>query len=467
MKIQQLIFNEVDLVPSLPRTTALKHKMASDGSEVNSDFLPSSPVDEHNFPTVFNHLTSPRNHASESSEKSDNSLSDNDENIPREYELSEQYGRTPPRSRGFTKPSKERTKNSRRKKEKSASASPSFNSWRRRQSASATSSQRAFNRSIKEEETTVILINGYEDAGFKPRNRSLTESSLSRKPSQRKYQCIRYRESSLNAVNSVNFKEDETAVCPLERVRFYDTMNVLINLGQGGNSEGKENVEEMENYEVEELREALWLELQAWHNSTTMLDQDEWLMNERKKINSILDDIIYFHLDKTKQVNFDVQFSDTESEFESEDEEGCCYLHPYCSLVEHPNENITNDLTYYEDPKLSTSSDVSTTTISTDEETYKLSDFAQNIKKAVKKVSSVLNKLYSVEQLYPSCGALSKDFEKYNSEEFKTSYDTLVLWLNQVKGLYHKLHVMARLVHVDFEDEKVWGDWIHLGVGML
>ena len=453
--------------------------MASEGGNVNTSLLSSSPREEEYFHPVFNNLTSPRSKTSESSEKSDNSWSDGEENVPREFELSEQYGRTPPSSRTFTKPSKgpTRTKSTRRKKDKSASffrRSPSSDISRRRQSATATASERAFNRSLKEEESSsVLLTNGYDEVVFKPRNRSLTESSLSRKPSQRKFQCIKYRESSLNVVHSANVKEKKTTICPLERVKFYETMNVLINLGQGGNSEGKESiVEETENYEVEELREALWLELQAWRNSTTMLDQDEFLMNQRKRIDAILDDVIFFNVDKTQQVNFDIQLPDTDddSEYDDEEEEGCCELHPFYSFDHRsPIDSETNDLAYYNDSKLSTSSDVSAMTFSTDEDTdsVKLSDFAQTIKTAVKQVSSTLDKLYSVEQLYPSRGSLSKDFVKYNSKEFQDSCDTLVLWLNQIKGLYHKLHVMSRLVHVDFDDEKVWKDWIDLGIGEL
>jgi hypothetical protein len=440
--------------------------MASNGGEINTE-LSSSPLDEHNFPPVFNCSVSPRNQTSESSEKSDNSLSDVEENVPREVELSEQYGRTPPSSRSFTKPSKERTRSVRRKKDRTNSElrkSPST-IQRRRQSASATSTnERAFNRSLKEEESSV-LVNGCEETPYKPRNRSLTESSLSRKPSQRKFQCIRYREPSLNVVNNVHFKEEKPAVCPLERVKFYETMNMLINLGQGGNTDGKESIaEETENYEIEELREALWLEIQAWRNTTTMLDQDEWLMNERKKINTVLDDVIYFHVDKTMQVNFDVLSSDSETE--SEDDEGCCLLHPsYSFPVDNQSEdNDIDDLSYFDESTLSTSSDISGT-ISVDEDTYKLSGFAQTMKTAVKLVTSTLHKLYSVEQLYPSRGALSKDFDKYRSEEFQVSCDTLILWLNQVKGLYHKLYIMSQLVHVDLEDEKVWEDWIELGIG--
>ena len=439
--------------------------MAYNGGELDSDLLSSSPFDEHHLSPRSNFLTSPRNQVSESSEKSDNSLSDVEESVPREVELSEQYGRTPPSSRSFTKPSRERT---RRKKDKANSdlrKSPSLNLQKRRQSASATSSERAYNRYLKEEESSV-LVNGCEETPFKQRHRSMTESSLSRKPSQRKFHCLRYKEPSSNVVNNVNFKEGKAAVCPLERVKFYDTMNMLINLGQGGNADGKESiVEETENYEIEELREALWLELQAWRSSTTMLDQDEWLMSERRKINKILDDVTFFHVDKTVQVNFDVLFSDSETE--SEDEEGCCLLHPsYAFPVDSPSSDTTsiNDLAYFDETKLSTSSDISGT-ISSDEDTYKLSDFAQTIKKAVELVTSTLNKLYSVEQLYPSRGALRKDFKKYHSKEFQASCDTLVLWINQIKGLYHKLHVMSQLVHVDFDDEKVWGDWIELGIG--
>ena len=453
--------------------------MASNGGEGNTGFLSSSRYEEQHYPPVFNNLASPRSKTSESSEKSDNGWSDVEEDVPREVELSEQYGRTPPSSRTFTKPSKGpgRTKSTRRKKDKSTQQcrrSPSSDFLRRRQSATVTASERAFNRSIKEEESSgsVLVTNGFDEMRFRPRNRSMTESSLSRKPSQRKFQCIKYREFSVNAVHSSNFKDKKNAVCPPERVKFYETMNMLINLGQGGNAEGKESiVEETENYEVEELREALWLELQAWRNSTTMLNQDEYLMNQRKRIDAILDDVIFFHVDKTQQVNFDILLSDTDddSDYDDSDKDGCCELHPFYSFFDHRSsiDSETNDLVYYDDSKLSTSSDISGTTFSTDEDTdtVKLSEFAQTIKTAVKHVSSTLDKLYLVEQLYPSRGALSKDFAKYNSKEFQDKCDTLVLWLNQIKGLYHKLHVMSRLVRVDFDDEKVWKDWIDLGIG--
>lgn len=438
--------------------------MAFNVTDEGRDFASHSPVEERNLLTV---LTSPRSQLSDCSEKSDNSLSDVDENVPREVELSEQYGRTPPSSRNFTKPSKERTKTAKKKKSVTECRA-ACNLGRRRPSAA--SSERAFNRSWKAEESTVILVNGCEELAQKPRNRSFTEGSFTRQPSQRKFQCLRYREASTTAVHSVNFKENTVAVCPLKRVKFYETLNVLINLGQGANPEGKETIiEETANYEIEELKEALWLELQAWRNSTTMLEQDECLMNERKKINRVLDDLIYFHVDKTQRVNFDYMFSETDSETEDEDE-SCCLLHPINSF-DVRSSSVDSDLcelAYYDEQNCSTSSDMSETTISIDgDDTYKLSEFAQTIKTAVKQVTSMLDKLYTAEQLYPSRGALSKDFVKYNSEEVQNNYDTLILWLNQIKGLYHKLHVISWLVHVDFEDEKVWNDWIDLGIGKL
>lgn len=437
--------------------------MESDEGHFN-DLPPFSPIEEPIFSSAFKNLPSP------DSEKSDNGLSDFEEDLPREVQLSELYGRTPPSSRTATKPSKGRSRSTRRKRGSDSKTSPGFASWQRRQSASAMSTERAYYRVLKEEESSVVLVNGQEEVLYRRRNRSLTESSVTRKTCQRKFQCLRYKESGFNAENNLIFKEEPSAVCPLERVKFYETLNMLVNLGQGGSTEGKEKIEEETgNYEVEELQEALWLELQAWRNSTTMLDQDEWLMNERKKINTILDNVIYFHVDKTLRVDFEVQFSDLDTDSDVDDDEDgfCCLLHPCYDMSQHsPSlDSETNDLAYFDDTNLSTSPDCSATTISTDEDTYKLSDFAQTIKKAIRSVTFALNKLYYAEHLYPSRGALRKDFQKYSSDDFQTSYDTLLLWLNQIKGLYHKLHVMSQLVHVDFDDEKVWKDWIDLGIG--
>lgn len=425
----------------------------------------------------LDHLSLPDNSSSrnletsDNSERSENSASDEEdnENVPREIVLSEEYGRTLSSSRG-SKPCKERTKSARRKKDKVNSErkmASGSSLKKRRKSASATTNERALSRSIKESEVVFGLIeNGEEGRVLRTRNRSQTESSLTRNPSQRKYQCLRYREASINTnSNGIFLDTNKTSVCQLERVKFYETLSVLINLGAGGNADGVDNsVKEVNDYEIAELKEALWLELQAWRNSTTMHEQDDWLMNERRIISQILDDVINFHLDdETSKVKFDVQSSDSESDFESDGEEACCTLHPIFNIME--NSILLGEDSFADDSAISSNSDLSEITFNSEDCEARLSKYAQTIRHAVKEVTTMLDRLYEVEQLYPSRGALSKDFILYNSEEFQTSCDTLVLWLNQVKGLYHKLNVMARLVQVDFDDVKVWNDWICLGIG--
>ena len=435
--------------------------MAADGHEYKIQLLASSPEEDYNPLSVINDKGWQRNFTYESSEKSDNSLSDVEENnpIPREYEL---YGRTPPSSRGFSKPLKEKFRGGKRKKDKQCCFTKGdMTFWKRRQSASAVSSERAFSRSVKEEESTGLFVNGHEEIGEgRPRLRSLTESSLSRRPSRRKFMSIKCKEL-VGSVGTTN-KETKTVVC--KRVKFYETLSVLVNLGQGANSEAKDKqVDEEEKYEVEELREAIWLELQAWHNNTTMLERDEYLMNARTKINGILDDVIHFRVDRSNsEVDLDHESTDSQSDLE----DGCCLLHGAFWNQESGDETQDDSSSVGGFRIQSSSSEKSEDSVNQDD-SPELSEFAQSMKKAIIQVTSVLNKLYSVEQLYPSRGALSKEIDKYNSKEFQESLDTMILWLNVVKGLYHKLHIMSKLVHVDLNDEKMWKDWIELGLGEL
>ena len=459
------------LVPLVFFTVNVKLKMAADEEEDGHllKLLASSPEEDFNPLVATNGLPSPTIAASESSEKSDNSLSDMEEKntVLMEYEL---YGKTPPSSRTTSKLSRE---NNRSMKRRSLAAKICRN---RRQSANAVYNARAFGRSLKNEESSGFLLNEPEDIlDGRQRLRSSTESSITRKPSQRiKYSCLKYKE--LNSSGNLSCGKDmnsHSTVCH-KRLQFYDTLNLLINLGQGTNSEAKEKMEdEDETYEVEELKEALWLELQAWHNNTTMLEQDEYLMSARTNINSILEDVINFKVDISKS-KFDDDKVSSDSESETDSEEGFCVFH--CTLpsedsVDEPQgdailkESVssTTDLEMQSRSNSVNSCDAT----SPEKSPPSLSEFAQSVKTAVTQVSSIVNKLYSMEQLYPSRGALRKDFEKYNSEEFNRSLDTMTLWLNMIQGLYHKLHVMSKLVQVDMNDEEMWKDWIELGLGKL
>ena len=409
-------------------------------------------------------LVSPR------AEKSD-SLSDVEEShrVPREFDL---YGTTPPSSRSSAKPSREKSRSQKRRKsgkEKASVNKSEFSYWvmKRRTSESFTTTERAQSRAMKLETSSPLFVNTSEDhfeiiSGAERRQRSWSStdsSQLSGKPLQRKYKTIRYREP-VSGESTICLRGLYTSECPQKRVQFYDTLNVLMNLGQGANSEAKEKLEEEEEkFKVEEPKEALWLELQAWHNSTTMLDQDEYLMNVRTGIIGVLDSIIHF------KVDYSCDYDDTSSDSESESdyEEECCLLHVDDSADDSQDASFTDEWL----PIQFDTNDDQSTEPSNSENTKspRLSLFARNVRQAIMQVTSILDKLDEAEQLYPSRGALSQEIEMYKSGKFNKSVDTLILWLNVIKGMYHKLHVMSKLVYVDLHDEKVWGDWIELGLG--
>ena len=61
--------------------------------------------------------------------------------------------------------------------------------------------------------------------------------------------------------------------------------------GCGVNTESNDHPEK---WQIQ-FDQVLWLELQAWHHSRQLDEEDGHLVEERKKADSIFDEVIHFH----------------------------------------------------------------------------------------------------------------------------------------------------------------------------
>ena len=288
-----------------------------------------------------------------------------------------------------------------------------------------------------------------------------------------------------------------------------------------------QNSEESKKYQVE-LSQALWLELQAWHANKTMEEQDLHLIQARANVEEVLDEVINFKVKKQVHVNTqkavqnghdgndDHILRDLNSG--SDDQDVHCtdndsgksarLCHPnnssmpnFCesNQIEHSlHSQETKDATRETSEHFLSETDDFANGPSTNTTDYKglkgrlsldlhhrnqklHSDEAGlrqgretlpertccQLRAAIEQVTDLFDKIEMVENLYPTRHSLGQQHPKYTSMEFTRNFETMCLWLNVTRELYHKLHLIAKFVGVNVAETGVWQDWQDVGLGRL
>nr|CAD7435712.1 unnamed protein product [Timema monikensis] len=84
---------------------------------------------------------------------------------------------------------------------------------------------------------------------------------------------------------------------PQDRVDFHKTFSLLIRMGSGDNKTDKNTRRHLSREEdmwQNELKDLIWLELQAWQADRTPREQDDYLCKAREKVADLLDEIINY-----------------------------------------------------------------------------------------------------------------------------------------------------------------------------
>uniref|UniRef100_A0A1B6CZG1 Mitogen-activated protein kinase kinase kinase N-terminal domain-containing protein n=1 Tax=Clastoptera arizonana TaxID=38151 RepID=A0A1B6CZG1_9HEMI len=98
-----------------------------------------------------------------------------------------------------------------------------------------------------------------------------------------------------------HFQPQTTEECSQSRVEFYQTFSLLIKMGnveKQGEVTCKRQLSKEEHLWQSELKEVIWLELQAWHAGRTLKEQDDHLFESRKNVEQVLHDIINYRRSK-------------------------------------------------------------------------------------------------------------------------------------------------------------------------
>ena len=272
------------------------------------------------------------------------------------------------------------------------------------------------------------------------------------------------QESISRSTSFGDFAEDH--YCPQNRLRYMKTFQKLVKLGErhgkrdsrGGSNIYTDPDDQVERQQIQ-FDQVLWLELQAWHFDKKIEEQDGFLLEKRKTINDTLDEVINFHF-PTKLKEYEAKSSFQSSQF-STSIIGTCGESVAATSVSHQQHSATSTpaTQYKNQPFLPHHVGHSCSTID--------DHFTGSIqRKAMHIIILLLKKVEECTALYPTSKALAQFHPKYVQDNFVRNYETLNVWLNICKELYHKLQVVAGLVDIDIEDNKIWEDWFDHGLGM-
>ncbi|XP_041030274.1 mitogen-activated protein kinase kinase kinase 4 isoform X1 [Carcharodon carcharias] len=205
--------------------------------------------------------------------------------------------------------------------------------------------------------------------------------------------------------------------CPADRLKFFETLRLLLKLTSVSKRKEKEQRgQENTSYELNRSNELIWLELQAWHASRSICDQDVYLYTARQAVPDIINDILNF---KVNYGNLCACKGDGHVDAAGEDE-----------IFEQKTECVRTSGTHV----------------------FGHNDYQEHLhcqRVAFEQVKSIMELLESVEALYPSLQALQKDYERYAAKDFQSRVQALCLWLNITKDLNQKLNLMRTVLGIE------------------
>jgi mitogen-activated protein kinase kinase kinase 4 len=188
--------------------------------------------------------------------------------------------------------------------------------------------------------------------------------------------------------------------CSENRAEFYNTFSMLIRMGYDKHPEKNHRrvLSREEHLWQNEIKDLIWLELQAFHAERTPSEEDSYLCTEREKVDPLLHDIMTYRFQRHLKC-YSTQNSDSGVE---DDCSGCYSI--YCgACLEAQNE-------------------------------------------ALKDVDELMQRLSAVEALFPSGHAFAELYPLYNSPEFIARVKAISLWYNMTMQQRLKLMILVKLL---------------------
>ncbi|KAI4498829.1 hypothetical protein M0802_006004 [Mischocyttarus mexicanus] len=198
-----------------------------------------------------------------------------------------------------------------------------------------------------------------------------------------------------------------------ERQNFYETFSFIIKLGNTERNCRRQMSHEETRWQ-NELKDLIWLELQARHADRSPMAQDEYLCKQREAVGSLLKEIIEYRYNTT--VNRSP-------------------ISPYPNYSNKQNLNFNTCMGVAEQTSLCSGC---------------LSMYCRPCVRsqgeALRQVEGLLARLEAAEALYPSSQAFATHYPLYKSPEFTGRVKAMCLWYNMTKHHRLKLQILGKLL---------------------
>lgn len=157
-----------------------------------------------------------------------------------------------------------------------------------------------------------------------------------------------------------------------------------------------------------DMKDLIWLELQAWHASRSLPAQDEFLCKAREEVDKLLNEIMEYHF------KFNVK---NHAHIADPDVQSCRYntcLSMYCEFcIDRQNT-------------------------------------------AIREIEKLCNRLEQAESLFPSSKAFAVCYPLYKSEKFIARVKSMCLWLNMTKQHRLKMLILGKLFICRSQSQNLW-----------
>lgn len=189
------------------------------------------------------------------------------------------------------------------------------------------------------------------------------------------------------------------------RIEFQETFANLIKLGSIDKSL-KNPISQEEQLWQTEVKDLIWLELQAWHSDRSLEEEDKYLCNARQQIGDLLREIMNYKFNRASVKRTPSASTSADSGVSICGDSVSCLgcLSMYC----------------------------------------KDCLAAQNL--ALKQVESLLSRLEKAESLYQSTKAMGSHYPLYKSEVFVARVKAMCLWYNMTRHHRLKLLILGKLL---------------------
>jgi len=302
---------------------------------------------------------------------------------------------------------------------------------------------------------------------------------------------LRSNSSSSNSLKSLTFQAPD---CPVDRLQFFRSFSQLLRKGKRDMNNSFMSSKDtnmggfIELVYMQELRDLIWLELKAWFDNRSMIDEDSHLCLQRRKIPHTLHKILKFSVNVQRSggnslYNIIQQFS----------EESPLSTQAQADIKRQSNESAEskcdssaeiNDLRAFIDQdkltasvaaKLNISENTSASDISVslneisfspspEEENCYCSETLSRLchpcvdkeTNALEQVTKVLEELYEVEHLYPCTKTLAYDYPVYASDQFIARVKSMHLFVNITRDALQKIDLLAKLFHITNREAAGW-----------